>query len=415
MSEEELQDVIDDKSDILDGYNAADKRIIKQLATNILNRRKNPLVNFGRSVNSGETNSENDNSPSRTTQSVHKNWVVTGYNIDAAKSKSRKAVLYRSETADALRRLGAFLFVDSGRLGDLLYDNPKLPIHYIIAPNEKGLENVILLAVEVTPGVDAINPIVGHDGKKYQVVGTLGNYANDTTAYTNRKNIHEEIKRERHISGDTTRYFVSSKYVNTVSHIYSGRMIKSTETSDVQERNLKDILRGEEIYFGFYYGDDAFIIPGFPEEKIDRVVYPNKNNMNPREGSVWLMTKEADGRYYAKALSVRRFTNNEWDFNQHKDTAVMKQIINNIGIIFDPNASTSKRLLARDNLESLLYFGKYKILFKDDIVSIKDNRGRNIANNIGSTATSKEGKIIEMLNILKGLNLRFQVSPESSV
>lgn len=416
MEEDELQDVIDNKSDILKDLSDKNKKAVIQLATNILNRKKNPLLNFGRKnsgENSAETNSEIDSKPNKTEQSKYTSWVETGYDIDKAKSKQRKAVLRRTETADALRALGAFDFVDSGKLGDLLYANAELPIHYIVAPNKTGLGNIVLLAIEVTSGVKAINPIIAQDGKKYQIVGSLGSYNKDRTATENRIAIYEQIVKEKGDNG--SEYFVSKKYINKVSHIYSGRMIKSTETSgsaDSNERKLKDILNGEKPLFGFYYSEFDFRIPGLSEEERDnKVVALNTNNMNPREGSIWLITKEADGRYYAKALNVRKFTNEEWNFKEHENTPIMKSIKQSIKILFDSEASDYERMVARDNLESILYFDKYKIVFNEGIVSIKNSEGKNVFNNIGEKTQDIDEKIQDMLSALDTLKLRFQISP----
>lgn len=416
MEEDELEDIVNGKGKILKGLSAKDKSAVKKLAKNILDKKKNPLANFGRAVGAKETNSEDKEKGSRTTESVHRSWAATGYNIDEAKSNRRKATLYRSKLSDALRALGAYDFVDSGRLGDLLYDNSNLPIYYIVAPSTDGLENVVLLGVEVTPDVKAINPITAQNGKKYQIVGSLGSYSNDARASKNIKAILNEIKNER--AGSTnkasrnSKYFVSSKYINEVSHIYSGRMIKSTENDpEIKQRKLKDILNGEKPLFGFYYSDSDFRIPGLSEKEMQKVVLPNTNNLNPREGSVWLMTKEADGRYYAKAVSVRRFTNAEWNFEEHKNTRTMKLIKTSIETILNPEASDYERLLARDNLESLLYFDKYKIVFTGDVVSIKSIDGKNESNNIGKDAEDTEEKVQDFIDELEKLNLRFQISP----
>jgi hypothetical protein len=40
----------------------------------------------------------------------------------------------------------------------------------------------------------------------------------------------------------------------------------------------------------------------------ETIVDLNGNNPNDKEGSVWLLTKEADGRYYAKSVKVKRFS-----------------------------------------------------------------------------------------------------------
>ena len=122
------------------------------------------------------------------------------------------------------------------------------------------------------------------------------------------------------------------------------------------------------------------------------------------------MTREADGRYYAKAIQVKRFTNDEWNFEEHKDTPIMQRIMEDLKILADSNASDYNRAIAKFDLETMLYFpGDAQFYFTGDIISLKDSEGKNIANNIGEGKSAEE-KVEDMLSALEGLNLRFQVS-----
>lgn len=230
-SEDELDEVITGTSELLKDLSDKDKKSIKKLAEKIKKQKKAPSVH----TDSRGTNSEFRVEPEKKGNSVHRSWIVTGYEIDPLKDrKSRKAVQFDHPTANALRALGAFEFVDSGKLGVLLNENPDLAIHYITAPSKDGLENTVLLAIEVTPEVKEvgiINAIKGSDGKLYQVVGSLGFDRKDKRATKNYEDIVKGLEEERGSTGNNSSsdYIVSQKYSNKISHIYSGRMVKSTE------------------------------------------------------------------------------------------------------------------------------------------------------------------------------------------
>lgn len=378
---------------------------LRTLAHLIMDQKLNPSVHNGQTKN--EQDNETNFEPEHPTESSFRSTLVTKYIINPLKDRlTRRAVRIEHATARALDSLDAFDFVDSGKLGLLLKDNPELPIHYIIAPSKSGVENAVLLGIEVTPEVNRLgapNAITGSDGKKYQIVGSLGSYSGDTVAHNSRLAILEGIREEAKDSNST--YFVSKKYTNVISHIYSGRIVKSTDNNPVERRSLKEVLNGQRPHFGIYYSESNFKTPTIDRES-EEVVLPNSNNTNPREGSVWLMTREADGRYYAKAVQVKRFTNEEWDFNKHMDTPIMQEIVRNIEILANPNKSDTERSVAKFALETLLYFGDYEIFFNGDVVSIKDSRRNNVANNIGEGQNNKVGAI---LTELSKLNLRFQI------
>lgn len=302
--------------------------------------------------------------------------------------------------------MGAFEFVDSGRLGDLFNKDNNISIHYITV-SSGPLKNTVLLAIEVTDKVIPINAITAQDGKQYQVVGTLGfNKDNEesTRAYNE---LVDYLSDER--GEDNSQYFVSSM-TNKIRHIYSGRMVKSTETDTVRQRPLKDILHGEKPHFGIYYKNGDFRTPTLGAE--DEIVPLNENNSNPREGSLWLMTKEADGRYYAKSLKVSRF-NSSYDLEANKEAPLVQRIIEDIKDILDPNKSDYQRSLAKYDLEEILYFPEgTTLLFNKSadsdevIVSIS-----GFENNIGAGLDTEE-KVEAILDALQSdeLDLRFQVT-----
>lgn len=345
------------------------------------------------------------------------NWGKYMFN-ELANPTERKAVYNDHASAQPvltlLESLGAFEFVDNGSLGILLKDNPNLKIHYI---RKKGLD-AILLAVEVTDRVKSKVKVV-HSQKigdsEYQFVGVLGYSKKDKTADTNYHIIDKDIDGEIAKAKSNDEYFVSKKYYNHIKHIYSGRMVKSGEvrrgnetiSGDVEDRPLKQILHGVKLVLGVYYDSDIPRIPALPNG--GEVVPLNTKNSNPRAGSVWLMVQEADGRWYAKAVKVKRFNVEEYNIEEHKDSPILNRIRKALRTICDPNADNIDRYEAKYELqEHLLYFPEgINILYDEDVISIA---GVEWGNNIGKNL-SVEDKAEEILRLLQSeeLDLRFQV------
>lgn len=407
---EELQQLAEGKANLTDTNDTEkSKKAITEIAKKELEKRENPLVHSeeedGDSI---EGNSESNNPLKDALESSLRSWAVTQYTFNELKDRDiRRAVPYTDERVPELIKLGAFEFVDSGRLGDLFNKNENIPIHYISTKGTK-LDGTILLAIEVTEDVDSINPIIAQDGKKYQIVGTLGYNANNKEAYEGYKAIVDYMSDER--GEDSSEYFVS-ELTNKINHIYSGRMVKSTQLDPtVRQRSLKVILKGEKPYFGVYYSDVDFRTT-LPEDAIR--VELNENNGNPRKGSLWLMVKEADGRYYAKAIKIKRF-NAAYDIKANRNTPIVERIIENLKTLVDPNKSNEERALAKFDLQEVLYFPKgTTILFNKNedsnevaisITGFEDNIGEGL---------EMDEKVELLLSTLQSdeLNLKFQVSP----
>ncbi len=406
-SKEDLEDVTKGKSTLQGAEkNKEDSDAVKKIAERELENRKNPPIH-SEDDDSNEGNSETNAVTKQDTLANYlRSWAVTQFNFNDLKNRStRRAVQYNDPRVPKLIELGAFEFVDSGRLGDLFNKDNNIPIHYITVASGP-LKNTVLLAIEVTDNVVPINAITAQDNKQYQVVGTLGFNKDNAESTRSYNELIDYLSDER---GDNTSEFFVSSMTNKIRHIYSGRMVKSTETDTVRQRPLKDILHGEKPHFGIYYKDGDFRTPTLGDQ--DEIVPLNQNNDNPREGSIWLMTKEADGRYYAKAVKVSRF-NSSYDLESNRESPLIQRIIDDLRDIVDPNKSDYQRSLAKYDLEEILYFPEgITLLFNktsDDEVSISIE---GFENNIGEGLEIDE-KIEAILDALQSddLDLRFQVS-----
>lgn len=364
---------------------------------------------------------DNDTSATPSTASIYRNWWAARYDFGELSDRYKRRAVYNSYPAaqkqlEALERLGAFDFVERGELGKLFKANPDLKIHYIKA-KEEGLSDTILLAVEIDDNAKRIakpvHIITGHNSKKYQAVGVLGHSSSDPIAKSNWNEVNFAIRREK--GSNDSEYFVSDKFYNKIKHIYSGRMVKSGEvrnadgniSGEIEDRSLNQVLHGVKPVIGVWYNAADFRVPLLPNDA--EIVPLNTNNTNPREGSVWLMVQEADGKYYAKSVHIRRFTVDEYDIEEHKNSPILKQILDDLEVICDPDAKDIDRYIAKYDLqEHLLYFPEdINILYNKDVVTIK---GIEDGDNIGKGLSPKEKAEI-LLDKLQSddLNLRFQI------
>ena len=352
-SPEELKEITE-KGD--SSLSDKDNRALKELARKIYNDKILPATG-----ESGDIDVETNSTPEESgIQQGLRSWVETEFEFNPLKDRTeRRAVPRSNPTVQALQQLGAYEFVDSGKLASMLDKDENLPIHFLIS-SDANLKGKILLAVKIGEKDKAIRTITGNDNNSYQVVGILGFNKNNPEAVNSYNNIVGLINEEYSESSDKNANIFVSKYSTKVTHIYSGRMVKSSGNSEVEQRDVtKEFLRGRPLKLGIYYNETKFETPGLDNVEIVPV---NINNQNPRRGSVWLMVREADGRYYPKALTVKRFTEEEYPLDEYGDTPIVDRIKDDIKTLIDPKASKSEKELAKYDIKEVLFFPKDKML-----------------------------------------------------
>ena len=352
-SPEELKEIIK-KGD--SSLSDKDNRALKELARKIYNDKILPATG-----ESGDIDVETNSTPEESgIQQGLRSWVETEFEFNPLKDRTeRRAVPRSNPTVQALQQLGAYEFVDSGKLASMLDKDENLPIHFLIS-SDANLKGKILLAVKIGEKDKAIKTVVGNDNNSYQVIGILGFNKNNPEAVNSYNNIVGLINEEYSESSDKNANIFVSKYSTKVTHIYSGRMVKSSGNSEVEQRDVtKEFLRGRPLKLGIYYNETKFETPGLDNVEIVPV---NINNQNPRRGSVWLMVREADGRYYPKALTVKRFTEEEYPLDEYGDTPIVDRIKDDIKTLIDPKASKSEKELAKYDIKEVLFFPKDKML-----------------------------------------------------
>lgn len=352
-SQEELKEIIE-KGD--SSLSDKDNRALKELARKIYNDKILPATG-----ESGDIDVETNSIPEESgIQQGLRSWIETEFEFNPLKDRTeRRAVPRSNPTVQALQQLGAYEFVDSGKLASMLDKDENLPIHFLIS-SDANLKGKILLAVKIGEKDKAIKTVVGNDNNSYQVVGILGFNKNNPEAVNSYNNIVGLINEEYSESSDKNANIFVSKYSTKVTHIYSGRMVKSSGNSEVEQRDVtKEFLRGRPLKLGIYYNETKFETPGLDNVEIVPV---NINNQNPRRGSVWLMVREADGRYYPKALTVKRFTEEEYPLDEYGDTPIVDRIKDDIKTLIDHKASKSEKELAKYDIKEVLFFPKDKML-----------------------------------------------------
>lgn len=398
-SDDDLQDIAEGNTDL--DVEESDKSKVKKLAKAILNSRKGP-----KSAENSEGTITVEPEPKRKSLPSFRSWVHTKYKIGNLKDRdSRHVELYNSAVAQALDALGAYDFVDRGYLGVLFNKDENIPIHYITTTRD-NLKDYTLLAVEINDSnrnlVDTSHVITAQDSKQYQIVGALGYDSSNAAASDNFVEVKEVLQEEYKVNTKRKKpdFFVHS-LENKIKHIYSGRMVKTIgENTTPEQKPLDSIIDRENIHLGIYY-EGIIHTPTLDRER-ERIASLNDNNQNKREGSVWLMTREADGTYYAKAVKVARF--NEDYVSDNPDSDIYERIYNQVGILMNSNKNDYDRALAKYAIMELLYIPEdNSIIFNGDAVSIV-----GIENNIGR-GESIESSVDAFIEALYELNPRFQV------
>lgn len=393
-----------------------DNSTIKELARLVYNEKVLPIAGSDESIEQ-----ENINLPDfeTTKQQLLRSWVESEYDFNGLKDRTRRMAIRRNNPlVHALSDLGVFQFIDNGYLADMLNKNPELPIHITISSNPV-FKDSLLLAVELEKGNNGINPIVGNDGKKYQVVGIVGMNTNNPNSMSVYYSIFGTVMDKYNEFVNSDSYDNSQLYISPLStrvtHIYSGRMVKSTkENPEVTFRDLtKEFMRGRPVKFGVCYRNFVFKTPSIDGN--EAVVQPNLNNTNPREGSVYLMVKEADGRWYPKAVRLKRFTQSEYPLDVYGDTPIMNRIKSALRVLVNPNESQYKKSLAKFELESLIIFPKNNDLVfskEGNILSVK-----GLKNDLIGNAQSIDEAVENVINALmdETLNLRFALNTPQTV
>ena len=292
---------------------------------------------------------------------------------------------YIDPISNFLREQGAFEFIKSGKLAKLIKNNPNLEVKLVYlgkTRNEAGeiLTGTAFFVIEHKDGKLELN------GKKYQVLGNAfinsdsGKFGKE---YQRALNYNANL--DIIIAGDIR---VDSIQIGRKIHTEDKRYIPLTLEWFFQGKTPNKTQQ-QEIVFAVYKDKQGnySIIGNTQGQEIVNV-------HEPSPGTVWTLTREADGRYYQRAVYVSSLTE---VLQENKNSKVVKDIKGLLTILLDPKNSAISKIQARTKLGKILY------LTSENQIYFHTN-GINIGTSIGII------NVDDALQVLSRLGVRFQVS-----
>ena len=255
------------------------------------------------------------------------------------------------------------------------------------------------------------------DSSNYVIVGALGMQTVEVGVNDESRNSYNTIYNLLQdelgdVENQKENFVISKKYSNSIKTINSGVPVLSQERELVYFDEL-DKENFSNFFIGFYY-EDTLIVPDYvSNSKNYSYVEQNKYNIKPKNGSVYLFVRCADGNFYPRYLNVKRFNDN-YDINEEFENEIREQLTT----IFTTNGtkSDSERGLAKYILSTLLVFPTHK----EDGLKVTDipihfgtfNKSINYVNIDGDIIYINkpiEELVDEAVKKLKSMNLRCNI------
>lgn len=382
-----------------------------------------------------------------------KSWITTLFDFEKLKERIKTFFTAQTDSSQKfLKENGANEFVDKGNLAvlDELYreshNNKPLPINFVTIAGQnrynkarKADNRIIYLAVELNDEVKELlnnNKITSKitsttvNNKNYIVVGACGIYKNNKKSAFNLSNIENLINSEGGLNVNSTSNFVS-KYTTEIQNFYSGRFYLEDKTKNpiigkkerpIKETGVPSFIDPKQILLGVY-SNNRIVCPALGLET--PIVPLNVNNTINRNGSVWLIIRGADGRYYPTGVGVKRFNSSEYNWENHQDSLIIQKIIECAKKITNKeDYSITDRLNAKYELEKYLGFpsasGKVinPIVIGSDnthtreVISINPENGirqNDLTWENGHYIEDKDLRVKKFMNALMACDYRFQV------
>ena len=393
------------------------------------------LKDSGESSDGNAESNESGNSPISDEDALAVNRHGAKYDYKELKNpKKRKAILNNKHWAGAyLTGAGVQEFLDSGQLAILQEEaaarGEKLKVRFIQI-ERGGLKgrNTLFLAVELPKGTKAKSQsptgVYTVDGKviQMQLLGAVSKGLGDSEIADKRfskllKAVQTQTEKVKTKKG-TIQPIAASEIYTDVEWIFSGRIVKSTEDTELGERDLLEILSDNELAEQKKGNDQLQIVvkrSDFPEDDIvfgkdlgGEVVELNQNrpqtggrntglrNKSNRNGTVWIRTKEADGKVYYKGVKVRNFDENY----TADDSPIARRIRAVISNMVKANANWREAAIG---LQRYLYVPEGKRQFYID----SENRTFRIGED--AVDFDSENAVQEIYDLIKEQGYRFSL------
>lgn len=371
---------------------------------------------------SGQQSDEENDETEVLTYVDSKDWNVgrknNPYNIKEAK-KNRKAESSISHTwkDELLKQAKAQEFIDFGKLADWvrMKEAKKEPktIHFVIVRN--GKESPMFGAIEVEPSdttIDAVNE--KGETVHLQLLGRVTSNEFKEDVY---KNFHEHaIEQTSHFrdsEGNTPNITVVNE-TTTITRMFSGRMdVGQKKEKHSNLYTLAHLVENEDPdswALMLKIENDIFVQDN--GESIDSKKIVNPNAYTESSGWVYIITREADGNYYPKALQLAGFSSKWWEKNENSPVAEVLKLM--IAKLF--NAWSDKPVENKDKitkfltwLHNIFYFGKKT----DKKLAILGNRILLNNDTLGILGTDKEENAKVLLTALLNAGLRFNITKDT--
>lgn len=327
IDNEAIQQIADIKKDVAEEYIQHEDKHLPSVEESSNPSQYNPED----STDNSQDEEQSENKPSDENALVLTNWNGkdnTKYNIEGLNSRHQKDE-NTNPFVQKMNELGAYDFIDNGKLGKLAEKNARegkpTKIHWVFnlkdsaLRTEDGKYERVLLAVETEEG----NVVIGE--KKYQIVGELGGkmsyeygkwIQNDTykKARSKARAALNDAKAKDMIAEDQEWYLCNNS--NTyLRKIYGGRFVK-TDSLQTVTRSVGDVLANgkplrQSVNPASVIGMQVVMNDETVNSKSGVQIQPlNAINAATLNGSIWMLTKQADGRWYPRYCNVK--TASKW-------------------------------------------------------------------------------------------------------
>lgn len=368
---------------------------------------------------SGQQSDEENDETEVLTYVDSKDWNVgrknNPYNIKEAK-KNKKAESTRSHTwkDDLLDKAKAQEFIDSGKLADWVnkkeFNKEPKTVHFVIV--RQGEESPMFAAIETEPS-DTTIEAVNEKGETVhlQLLGRVTSNEFKEDAY---KKFHEHAIEQTSHFRDSDGNIPNITVVNettTVTKIFSGRIdVVDKKGKQSEPYTLAQLVEGEDPQswaLMLQIGNDIFYQDNGESIDFYKIVKPN--SYTDSSGWTYIITREADGNYYPKALQLAEFTLEWWKNNSNSPVGkVLQSMIENLFKNWSDKPAENKDRITRflTVLHDIFYFGpntdKKLAIFKNSILLNNDT--------LGILDADKDTNIQTLLDALLKAGLRFNTT-----
>lgn len=203
-------------------------------------------------------------------------------------------------------------------------------------------------------------------GKRYYLVGTLGYNNRTDTEGTNKTGFNAVLNALKSEHTENEWYVHPSLY--TVIEGFGDRgIIKATDKFDTDQHNLAELLNSPESNpLRITLDDLGFVVMlGTEDTPIPKLINCNDKTVyatNALPGTVMFTYKDTKGNYIPVQLMPIYST----DIDYHKETPFTREIINQIGILVDPEADEDAKLKAIATLRDHLLFSNTNQIYYND-------------------------------------------------